>query len=393
MKSSADFQDSLHRLQRGGLIVGVIAAVLCAMIGYVQPEQFFPAYLVTFLLFVGLSLGSLAISMLHHLTGGGWGIPIRRIVESAAAVLPLMAHLFLPLLLGLRVLYPWADPEHIDEALARKAGYLNVPWFEIRAAVYFAVWIVFMLVLNRLTATASTVDQERRARPLALISGPGLALWGLAVTFAAVDWSMSLEPHWYSSMYGVLFVAGQAVSALSLAIIVSVLLMRAPPVMANIINGSRLHDLGNFLLAFVMFWSYVSFMQFLIIWSGNLPEETPWYLRRSQGGWQIFVAVLMTLHFLVPFLLLLMRPLKRNLRRMVAVAAWLILMRFVDLCWLVLPAFSETIWLPWPLLVTLPAVGGLWLAAFAWRLAARGPLAVAELEFEETTGEVIPHAH
>jgi Ni/Fe-hydrogenase subunit HybB-like protein len=386
------FQQRMGRWMFGGLAVGVIAGALCAAAAMFQPEQFYPAYLVAFLLFTGLSLGSLAISMLHHLTGGGWGIPIRRIVESAAAVLPLMAILFVPIVLGMKTLYPWTDAEHLDEVLLRKAAYLNEEAFTIRAAIYFGVWILFMLLLNRLSFTASAELQERRARALAIISGWGLTLWWLAVTFAAVDWSMSLEPHWYSSMYGVLFVAGQAVSALSLAIIVSVLLMKTPPA-ANVITGARLHDLGNFLLAFVMFWSYVSFMQFLIIWSGNLPEETPWYLRRSHHGWQVFVAILMGLHFLVPFLLLLMRQMKRNLRRMVLISAWLIGMRLVDLCWLVLPAFWEKLWLPWPLLVTLPAVGGLWLAAFAWRLSVRGPLLVTELEFEETTGEVVTHAH
>jgi hypothetical protein len=380
MKGDTPFTATLARLMRRTLVVGVIAAIVSAGVAFLYPKDFYPAYLVTFLFWLGISLGCLAISMIHHLTGGGWGIAIRRILESGASVVLLMAVLFIPIALGMGTLYRWSDPDYVagDEILERKVHYLNVGAFLIRAAIYFAVWSGCSLLLNVGTFTADSAVQERRQRWLSLVSGPGLILWGLAVTFAAVDWAMSLEAHWFSSMFGVLFMAGQAVSGFSLAVLVGVLLLRQPA-SPNVLTGARLHDLGNFLLAFVMFWSYVSFMQFLIIWEANLPEETPWYLRRREGGWQYVVGLLMVMHFLVPFLLLLARQVKRNVRRMLRIAMLLLVMRFVDLCWIVLPTFSERFYLPWPLLVTMPAVGGLWLAAFTWRLSVRGPLIVHEV--------------
>lgn len=303
--------------------------------------------------------------------------------------MPLLALLFVPLLFGLKLLYPWADLGHgtHDSVLAGQANYLNVPWFEARAAIYFVIWISLALITSRMTVNADAAKQPRRQRMLARIGGIGMVLWGLSVTFAAIDWSMSLEPHWFSSIYGVLFMSGQAVSGLSVSVLVSVFMMGASPP-SNTINRNRLHDLGNLLLAFVMFWSYVSWMQFLIVWSANLPEETPWYIRRSHGGWQYVVVLLMGFHFLIPFLLLLARQVKRNLRYMVGIGAWLLLMRFVDLSWFVLPAFSERLFLPWPLVFTLPAVGGLWLATFAWQLSVRVPLPVYEVELEEVHDEI-----
>jgi hypothetical protein len=276
-----------------------------------------------------------------------------------------------------------------DEVLRSKAIYLNADSFLIRAAVYFMVWTFWSLVLNGCSATADAERQAHRRRFLAVFSGWGLALWGLSVTFASIDWAMSLEPHWSSSMYGVLFIGGQGVSAMSLAVVVAVWLRHSPGSF-NVLTTARLHDLGNFLLAFVMFWSYVSFMQFLIIWSANLPEETPWYLRRSQGGWQLVVGLLMVLHFLTPFFLLLMRQVKRVGRRLSMIAILLLVMRLVDLCWLVLPPFTASLTAEgaelWPLLITVPAIGGLWLSVFGWRLSVRGVIPVHEPErFLETT--------
>jgi hypothetical protein len=283
--------------------------------------------------------------------------------------------------------------------LSKKTDYLNVDFFLARAAGYFAVWVVVSFLLNRATMTADAAAQDRRRRGLAMFSGLGLVLWALSVTFASIDWAMSIEPHWFSSMYPVLFMGGQAVSAFSISIIAATLLRRyAGP---NVLTTSRLHDLGNFLLAFVMFWSYVSFMQFLIIWSGNLPEESPWYLLRSQGGWQAAVVLLMGLHFLAPFLLLLMRRSKRVAPRLAAIAGLLLVMRLVDLAWLVFPPFvpsliggkgpelhghggshaeraTTSLFDLWPLLITIPAIGGVWLAMVCWRLSVRGLIPIHE---------------
>jgi hypothetical protein len=399
--NSAQFQSSLRQVAAWSLAGGALFALLSVGAALLAPARFYPAWLVAFLFWLGLSLGSLALSMLHHLTGGGWGIPIRRIIESAAAVFVPMALLFVPIVIGMHWLYPWTDEAAVakDVVLSKKTQYLDVDFFLARAAVYFVIWALVALALNRATATADLAVQDRRRRGLAMFSGVGLVLWALTVTFASIDWGMSIEPHWFSSMYPVLYMGGQAVSAFSLAVIAATLLRRfAGP---NVLTTARLHDLGNFLLAFVMFWSYVSFMQFLIIWSGNLPEESPWYLLRGQGGWQVVAASLMLLHFLLPFFLLLMRRSKRAAPRLAGIAGLLLFMRLVDLSWLIFPPFvpsliggtselshghggshaegaTTSVLDLWPLLVTLPAVGGIWLAMFCFRLSVRGVIPVNE---------------
>ena len=367
------------------LLVGVVLAALSAAGWRFQPAQFFPAYLVALLFWLGISLGCLAIVMLHHLTGGGWGLPVRRVLEASASTLPLLAALFLPLLWGLPELYLWARPDAVagDEILQKKVQYLNIDGFQMRAAAYFIIWILLSFVLNRWSAGTDAAGEPQRRRWLSLLSGPGLVLWCLTVTFAAIDWGMSLEPHWFSSIYGVLFIGGQGVAGLSLAIL-AVTILRDHPPWSEDLTLPRLNDLASLLLAFVLFWSYVSFTQFLIIWSGNLPEETPYYLHRSAGGWQWIAAVLATLHFLVPFLLLLSRQTKRNPRWLAGIAALLLVMRFVDLYWLVMPTFSPgRFTLHWLNLVAPLAVGGLWLAMFTWRLSVRAALPVYDLPVEE----------
>jgi hypothetical protein len=393
-------------------VVGLVGAALCVGAAFIAPRQFFPAYLVAYWFWLGLTLGGLALSMVHHLSGGGWGVAIRRILESAASTSVLMAALFIPIALGMSNLFVWSLPEVVehDEILQRKIHYLNVNDFLIRAVIYFAIWVGFTLLLNSLTNSADPAVQQRRRRMMGTLSGIGLVLWGLALTFATVDWGMSLEPHWFSSMYPVIFMGGQAVSAFALSVITAVLLARYSGSF-NILSTSRLHDLGNFLLAFVMFWSYVSF---LIIWSANLPEETPWYIGRSVGGWQIVVGVLMIVHFLLPFLVLLARQVKRDPRRLIGVAILLLVMRVIDLVWHIMPPFVPSLFgaieepgfhtvrpeaigtnllAMWPLLITIPAIGGLWLALFAQRLSVRGLIPIHEFpEHEEPRHEVAGHA-
>lgn len=369
MKPDPQFQASLARVQRLGLVVGLVGAALCVGAAFVAPNQFFPAYLVAFLFWLGLSLGAMALSMVHHLSGGGWGVAIRRIVESAASTTVLMAVLFLPIVLGMPLLYVWSLPDVVagDPILQRKIHYLNVNDFLIRAVIYFVVWIGFTLLLNSLTNSPDPAVQQRRRRMLGTISGIGLLFWGLALTFATIDWGMSLEPHWFSSMYPVIFMGGQAVSAFALSVITAVLLARYSGSF-NILSTSRLHDLGNFLLAFVMFWSYVSFMQFLIIWSANLPEEIPWYLERMRHGWEWFSIMLLVGQFFLPFFLLLSRDLKRTAGRVAIVAALVLVMRYVDFYWNVMPALNHETPMPhWTNLTTVVGLGGLWIALFAWQ--------------------------
>jgi len=370
------------RLLRPALIVGVAALGLAAVGAFLSPQQFFRSYLVAFLFWCGLALGSMAILMLHHITGGMWGVIIRRTLESATRTLPLLAVLFLPLALGVSQIYEWANPEHVahDLALQHKSFYLNVPFFLGRAVLYFAIWIVLMLLLNRWS-----LDQDRGHTPalgkrLQYLSRGGLLLYSLTMTFAAVDWVMSLEPHWFSTIYGMLLIAGQVLSAFAFAI----LMMTALSEQASIrpwLSANSSHDLGKLMLGFVMIWSYFSFSQFLIIWSGNLPEETPWYLSRLHGGWQYIGIGLIIFHFALPLLLLLSRSRKRDWRRLGPVALLVLAARALDLVWMVVPAYSPADFtLHWLDLVTFLGVGGLWLAMFAWQLGQRPLLPVRDPE-------------
>jgi hypothetical protein len=363
----------LERFQRPALSVGVAALATCAIGGFFAPAQFFRSYLFAFLFWTGVALGCLAVAMLHHVTGGAWGLPIRRPLESGTRTLPLMFLLFLPIVLGARQIYEWADPVAVshDPILRHKSVYLNVPFFTGRALLYFAAWIAFAYYLNRWSLEQDSAGDRPIARRLQLLSSVGLVAYGLTVTFASIDWGMSLEPHWFSTMYGVLFIAGQALTAFAFAIVVLVLLAETPP-LSGYVGQRHYHDLGKLMLAFVMFWAYVSFSQYLIIWAGNLPEEVPWYLRRLQGGWGWIAGAILVFHFVLPFLLLLPATANRNPRILAAVAGLVVFMRLVDVFWLTQPALAGSRFrIHWMDLLAPIGIGGLWLAVFLWQLGKR----------------------
>ena len=370
----------LVQMQRRAWLVGAAGVVLALLGVWLNLAQFFRAYLVAYLFWSGLSLGCLALLMLHHLVGGAWGAMIRRLLEAGTRTLPLMVVLFVPLLYGLTTLYSWSQPEVVahDGLLQHKRVYLNVPFFLQRAAVYFAIWLIVMFFLNHWSRQQEQVagaSQEHRVqRRLRLLSAPGLVLYVLTVTFAAVDWIMSLEPHWYSTLYGVVILVGQILAALALAIVLITQLAEVPPV-STVLTPQHLHDLGNLLLAFVMFWAYIAFSQFLIIWSGNLPEEVSWYIHRTQGGWEWLGGLVFLLHFGLPFVVLLSRTSKRRAQVLWRIAAGLLGLHLLELFWLVLPAFyPSTLAIHW-LDVGLPiGMGGLWMAVFVWQLQRRSLL-------------------
>ena len=381
---------SIDRVRRPALAAGVVALAACALGAFAAPAAFFRGYLFGFVFFAGLALGCMAIVMLHSLTGGAWGVPIRRLLEAGTRTLPLLAVLFLPIALGLRHLYPWARPEAVagDPLLQAKHAYLNVPFFLGRSVVYFAVWIGFSYYLNRWSLEQDRGASPAIARRLQLLSAGGLVVYGLTVTFASIDWVMSLEPHWFSTMYGVLYIAGQALNALAFVTAALVLLSGQEP-LAGFVRSSHYHDLGKLMLAFVMFWAYIAFSQYLIIWAGNLPEEIPWYLRRLHGGWGWIGVALIALHFALPFLLLLPEGANRNPRILAGVAALVVLMRFVDVFWLVRPAFAHAVSGPegfhahWLDLAAPAGIGGAWLAAYLWQLKRRPLLPVNDPEYLE----------
>ena len=381
----AEVHRELRGWQQRFLIGGGIAAVLCAIGAFVNPAEFLHSYLWAYMFFVGLALGSMALVMLQYLTGGAWGVVIRRVAEAAARTLPLLAALFLPIAIGIPYLYEWSNPAAVakDEILRHKHIYLNVPFFLIRAVLYFAGSIAFTYLLDKWSRQQDETGARPLQRKLQLISGPGLVWWGLSVTFMAIDWVLSLDPHWFSTIFGLLFLAGQGLNAMAFLITVIVVLAYRPP-LAGVITPRHLHDLGKLMLTLVMLWAYFSFSQFLIIWSGNLAEEIPWYVVRLRGGWQYVGLALVFLHFALPFALLLSREIKRRRVLLTAVAVMVLCMRFVDLYWLVMPDFRKTSFgLSWMDLAAPVALGGIWLWSFTAQLKRRPLLPLQDPHLEE----------
>jgi hypothetical protein len=368
-------------MKRNFLTVGGTALALCVLGAFWNPAQFFRSYLLGYLFWLGIALGCLPLTALHNLSGGAWGLVIRRALQSGLATLPLLAVLFLPLVLGLGHIYVWARPEVVagDAILQHKSAYLNVPFFLVRAAVYFAVWIAVARTLVAWAIGDDVPSEDPAARRLRQLSGPALALYGATMTFASIDWAMSLEPHWSSTMYGVLFTGGQILAALAFVIAVTVLLAARAELVEAVAPG-HWQDLGNLLLAFVMLWAYFAFSQYLIIWSGNLPEEIPWYLHRLAHGWFAIAIALIVFHFALPFLLLLSRGVKRRAVHLGMVAGAVVCMRFIDLFWMIVPEFtSEGPRVHWMDVAAPIGLGGIWLAAFLWQLG-RQPLLPRGLE-------------
>jgi hypothetical protein len=341
---------------------------------------------------VGISIGCLALSMIHHLTGGTWGVPVRRVWEAAAGLLPLLALLFVPLAFGIETLYPWArDAAADDPILQHKAAYLDEPFFLARTALYFLVWIGLAWWLRSLSDRQDRAADPRLTKRAQAISAPGLVLWAFATTFAYVDWLMSLEPHWFSTIYGVYFFGASGMAAMAFLIVAGVLLARRPPFDAWL-GRRHFHDWGKLLFAFVLLWTYFALSQFLIIWSGNLPEETIWYLHRMTHGWEHVGLALALLQFAVPFALLLSRDLKRNPRALAGVALFVLLMRWVDHLWQIAPNFHpHGFALHWLDLAAPLAVGGLWLAGFVWLFNRRPVVPVHDPYLEESLGDEAHH--
>ena len=376
------------------LLAGGIGLALSLLGWFTNPAQFYQSYLMGYLFVLGATLGCLAIGMIHQLSGGGWGVLVRRPIGAASRVLPILTLLFLPIVLGMHHLFEWthADVVANDEVLLGKQLYLNTPFFLIRAAIYFLSWNAIAYFLNSWSLEQDRTGDPRLSRRMQKFAGGGLVLYGLTMTFAAFDWLMSLEPHWFSTIYGVLIMGGQALTAMAVLLIVLVWLSRRPPLDA-IVVPSHFHDLANLMLAFVMLWAYFSFSQYLIIWSGNLPEEIAWYLHRLQTGWRFVAIALVLFHFVVPFVLLLSRAVKRAPHLIVLVAAGILLARLVDLFWLIAPEFHrDGIAVSWMDVVIPLSLCSLWTGCFIWQLRGRAILPVYDPQFDEALGPLIDRA-
>jgi hypothetical protein len=383
MTGSETLEARFDRIQKRAFVLGIATLIIAVLDGIRVPEQFFRSYLLGFVFWLGFPLGCAAFLMVHHLTGGFWGLPIRRPLEAATRTLPLLTALAFPLLLGLGRLYTWthANLVAVDAALKFKQPYLNLPFFLARNVIYFAVWWALVRKLNRWSDAQDRTGDPGIAVRLESMSGPGLVLYGLTVTFFSIDWIMSLEPHWFSTIFGMILMVLQVLGGLSLTILVAGLLSQREPV-ANTITADRFNDLGNLVLTFVMLWAYLAFSQFLIIWAGNLIKEIPWYVTRAEGGWGIVAIVIIFLSFAIPFYLLLMRAIKRRVETLSTLCGALVVITFVDVYWMIVPSYEKTGPHFYLLDFLLPVgMGGIWVAAFVRQLKSRPLLPLHDPRF------------
>jgi hypothetical protein len=364
---------ALPRLRAAAAGVGLLGVAALGTGAVSDATQAVRSNLYGFLFWTGVSLGCLGLLMIQHLTGGRWGFAIRRILEAGSRAVVVAPLAFVPVALALPRVYVWARPDAVaaDGLLRHQAAYLNPGFFLGRTAFYLGLWIAISHLLARWSVALDEQDDPRIAGRMRMLSGGGLPALALTITFASIDWAMSLDPHWFSTIYGVIFLVGQGLSALAFVVVVLALLRDEEP-LRSALGAETVHDLGKLLLAFVMLWAYVCLSQFLIIWSGNLPEEIPWYLHRLEGGWRLAGAGIVLFHFVLPFLLLLSRDLKRDARRLGLVAAAILAARMVDLFWLVGPDLrGHGAGLHWMDAAALAGIGGTWVAVFAHLLSSR----------------------
>jgi hypothetical protein len=390
----------VRKISQRSLVIGVVFALISGALAFLRPDEFYRAYLLGFMCWLGVALGSMAIVMIRHLTGGGWGTVIRRILGAAMRTLPVLAILFIPIIIavGQHRIYPWAMPlesiqdthirEHLEKHSFIKASYLNFSGFVIRAFFYFAIWNVLSFLLSKWSKQTDHAGAPDNSGRFKAVAGPGLILYGFTISFAAIDWVMSLDPSWISTIFGLLILIGEVLSAMCFAVVVERILFNYKP-MSEMLKPDFVHDHGKWMLTFIMVWAYFSFSQWLIIWAGNLPAEITFYLKRLSNGWGSIGLFLVLFHFAIPFALLLSRPFKRDIRRLVWLAVWMMLMRYLDLFWIIEPNFSKTLTVTIADIVVPIAIGGIWLWYFFRNLAAL-PLLPA---YDPDAHEVLQPAH
>ena len=392
---------SILRARRISFAIGLPALVACALGSTIDHREFFLSYLFGFLFWLGIALGCSGFLMVHHLTGGRWGYPIRRFFEGAISTLPFLAALFVPLFFGLPQLYPWATAANIaaDKVLQHKHAYMNAPLFIVRTIIFFAIWILLARLLIKWSAQQDATRSVEPTKKLRALSGPGLVIYPTTVTFAFVDWVMSMEADWYSTVFPLLICIGQMLSALAFVVIVIGLLVPSPqssptgrgdpfspggekagmrgPVsqidaLHSLLGKENFHHLGNLLLTFTMLWAYLAYAQLIVIWSGDLPHEISWYLHRIAGGWRVIAFALLIFHFFGPFFLLLFRQTKRRTEFLVAIAVIIFLAHIADVWWVVAPSlYRNGFHASWMAPLAWIGIGGIWLAIFFWRLETR----------------------
>jgi hypothetical protein len=370
-----NFDSTTYRITESGnfgkiaLVIGIVGLALSAVGFMFDSTHFYFSYLVAFVFWVTLALGGLFFLMVNHLTGAKWSIVLRRLTEGAAATFPLMLILFIPLVFGLHDLFHWTHTEEVasDVVLKGKSGYLNIPFFLIRVAFYFAAWIIVSRLLIK-----SSLDQDKLGhsdqihKRFVRVSAPGMILFAFTVTYASFDWLMSLDAHWYSTIFGAYIFSGAFLGGLCFIIIAGVMLRRGN-VLQSTISLDHYHDLAKFVFAFIIFWTYMAFSQYFLIWYGNLPEENYWYLYRWDNTWTYISLIIIFGHFVIPFVGLITRAAKRSMVFLPLMALWILLMHWVDIYWLVMPTHYRTgIKLSWIDVTTFIGIGGVFLWYF-WR--------------------------
>ena len=383
------------------LVVGVVFSLGAIALAFTRPEEFYRGYLLGYMDWLGVALGSMAIVMVRHLTGGGWGTVIRRILGAAMRTLPVMFVLFIPIAIAVleHQMYPWlkpldaiADPhikEHLDKHKFILQSYLTSSGFILRAIIYLVIWNLLSFLLSMWSKQTDKPGAPDNTQKFKAVAGPGLILYAFTISFAAIDWLMSLDPSWISTIFGLIILAGELISAMCFAIVVERILVDYKP-MSEMLKPDFVHDHGKWTLTFIMLWAYFSFSQWLIIWAGNLPTEITFYLKRINHGWGYIAAFLALFHFCIPFVILLSRPFKRDIRKLVWLAVWLLCMRFVDLFWIVEPNFSTNFTVTIADIVVPVAIGCIWLFFFFRNLAALPLLPAYDVSAEDVFD---PHPH
>ncbi len=375
---------------RRALIAGIIGLALSAFGLLFNAERFFYSYLTAAVFWITIAVGALFFVMLHHLVSARWSVVVRRLTENLMAVLPVAMVLFIPVLFGIHALYHWSHPEAVaqDAALQHKSAYLNTPFFIVRTTVYGGIWILFAWRLLKVSTDQDARHTESITSRMKRLSAPGMVLFAFTLSFAGFDWLMSLDAHWYSTIFGVYVFSGSLLAILAAVTLVA-LYLRDHGILTETITVEHYHDLGKLMFGFTIFWAYIAFSQFMLIWYGNIPEETLWYKHRwDEPGWQVISVILLVGHFIVPFLALITRAAKRNLRVLRATAIWLLVIHFLDLYWIVLPSYNHGLHISWMDLTTLAGVGGIFLWYFWRQMTARPVIPVNDPRLEESVNFV-----
>lgn len=369
------------------LAIGLLGLATSAVGYFTETTQFFHSWLVAFMFWLSIGLGGLFFTMLHHLVNAQWSTVLRRWSESAMATLPLMSLFVIPILLGMHDLYHWSHADIVahDEILQGKAAYLNPTFFVIRSIGYFVIWTILAVVLHRISLKQDDEHSSALSAKFRKISAPGMILFAMTITFASFDWIMSLDAHWYSTIFGVYIFSGSFIAILSFMILIG-LYQRRQAILHNQVTIEHYHDIGRLMFSFVIFWAYMGFSQYFLMWYANIPEETVWFYHRWYSDWRPMSLVIIFGHFVIPFIVLITRAAKRKMILLGTVSVWLLVMRWVDLYWLVFPNLHEHgPHFSWIDLSTMAGIGGIFIWYFWKKYTSHAVVPVGDPTLEKST--------